>query len=161
MQLTVKVDTKALSAALLKMGKSGVSILRKEMGTQMQAVASMAAQRHRYTTRSGTLDRSISHEVSKTGIRGTVFLDTGTAPYALYQHEGTGMYGARRAPFFIAPVRKKALYWGKRIWSKGHYVSGIKPDRFLYKAFKHQKQAIVKGLNKAYETLIKRAGFNG
>lgn len=160
MKVNFEVDTKTLNAALLKMGREGVSILRKQLGTDLEDVRNSAAMQHRYITRSGNLDRAISVKVAKSGIWGMVFLRTGQAPYAIYQHEGTGRYGSRGQSYHVAPTLKKALHWGKA-FSKGHDIAGIRPDRFLYAAFNRHKGQIVAGFSKAYRTLIRRAGFHG
>ncbi len=80
------------------------------------------------------------------------------APHAEYIHEGTGRFGPKRQDFFVAPRVKKALHWDKK-FSKGHWVKGWRPDRFLYAAFTKSKRAIRDSLNYGYKLALQKAGL--
>jgi hypothetical protein len=159
MKLTVKVDTRLLTAALLKAPSAVRSVLRKEMGQQMADVAKEAALVHRYKTQSGNLDRSIQSSVSNGGLVGTVQLVSGLAPYGIYQHEGTGIYGPKHAAYEVKPTNKKALHWGGKFFSKGHKINGIKKNQFVYNAFKNRANEIVDGLEDAVNRALKKVGL--
>lgn len=94
----------------------------------------------------GTLKRSISHSVRVHP--GRVVMRAGTPiRYGLYLHEGTGIYGPKRRP--IVPKSAKALRFKVRTFGRGGRevsprnrnvvfalsVRGVKPDRWLVRAF--------------------------
>jgi hypothetical protein len=158
MELRVKVDTEKLTAALLKYPEIVRPLLRKRMGIEMERVATFAQVNHRFTPRSGNLARAIVSSVSSAGLQGSVHLDGGLAPYAEFIHEGTGRYGPKKQDFFVAPVRKKALHWGRH-FSKGHYVKGWRPDRFLYRAFSKLKMLMRQKFTDTYKEALQRAGL--
>jgi hypothetical protein len=163
MQIKVKVDVSKLTAALLRAPEIARPILRKEMGSLMSRVALASKHSHRFQPQSGNLERSIKSEVSEGGLRGTVYLDGGVAPYAEYVHEGTGLYGPHKKKFYVAPIKKKALSWVprdfKRLYPEGHWIRGAKPDRFLNEALKQMRQAIRDGLLHAYTQALQKAGI--
>jgi hypothetical protein len=158
MELRVKIDTRNLTAALLKAPEIVRPILRRRMGTEMNAVARYARANHRFTSRAGKLEQSITTEVSSGGLQGCVYLKGGMAPYGEYIHEGTGRYGTRGTDFYVAPVTAKALHWGK-FFSKGHLIKGWRPDRFLTESLKVNRQHIIDGLVDAYTTALQKAGL--
>jgi hypothetical protein len=54
-------------------------------------------------------------------------------PHALYQEEGTGLWGPKRAKYPIVPRRKKCLSWsagGTRFFARKVMHPGVKP-RFI------------------------------
>ncbi len=80
--------------------------------------------------KTSNLVNAIASEVSGDGMTGTVRV-TDNAPYAIYVHEGTGIYGPLGEP--ILPKEKKALYWpGAAHPVKS--VKGQKPNPFMDRA---------------------------
>jgi len=69
-----------------------------------------------------------------------------TSPHAPFIEHGTDDEGL--GEHFVAPVKAKALHWldpetGENLFSKGHWVSGIKPLRFMERALiEHEQQVI-------------------
>lgn len=64
---------------------------------------------------------------------------TATAPYAVFVHEGTGIYGPHHQTFDIRPKDKKALaftWMGKKIVRKKVTVKGQRPQKFFEQAVK-------------------------
>ncbi|WAC06588.1 MAG: HK97 gp10 family phage protein [Thermodesulfobacteriota bacterium] len=62
---------------------------------------------------------------------------TATTPYAVFVHEGTGMYGPEKRPFDIRPKDKQALaftWMGKKIVVKKVTIKGQKPQKFFEQA---------------------------
>lgn len=88
-----------------------------------------ATSHHRFTSRTGMLERSVRSEVSG-DTHGIVYLDEGVAKYGVYVHEGT-------RPHVIKPRNKTVLRWpgkGGFVFSKIAHHPGTKPDQFLYEA---------------------------
>ena len=57
--------------------------------------------------------------------------------YSIFVHEGTGLYGPVRQPYWVEPVTKKALHWevgGQDFFSKGHWIFGQKPNPYADRA---------------------------
>jgi len=87
------------------------------------------------TDRSGKLISSTNFELHVEG--GTVWLEfyNDAGEYALFQHEGTGIYGPNKRP--IRPKKGKYLSWidqdtGKRVFAKE--VRGTPAKKFLTRA---------------------------
>jgi hypothetical protein len=143
------------------------------MSIALRTVARDAKLHHRFTTRSGKLERAVRYEVGQSGLEGRAFLDKGVAPYAAPVHEGS-------KPHVIKAITRKALYFVKAgrgvmvplhphkvpgwmvrsgfvgngktsniTWSQKGYVDhpGTKPDKFLFQAFDRQRQT--------YRTLLR------
>ena len=89
-ELTVKNE---VSAAFEKLADTLDETI-VEYGVQpfLKAVQRTAQQRHRFTRRTGKLERSIRTETTKDG--GTVYLDEGIANYGKYVHQGFGSWSA-------------------------------------------------------------------
>lgn len=81
----------------------------------------------------------------KTGDELVIYIDPKNKP-AIYQHEGTKSH-------FVEPINKKALHWDDK-FSKGHKVRGIKPVKFLEKAFMNNKTYIINEIREAIEDSI-------
>ncbi len=78
--------------------------------------------------RTGNLVNAIQTETTADG--GRVFVGSG-ASYAVYVHEGTGIFGPRRQP--IRPRTKRVLFWeGAR--HPVRQVRGQRPNRFMDRA---------------------------
>ena len=90
------------------------------------AIESLAVEESPYRT--GRLKEAVQTEETPTG--GRVFVSS-AAPYAVYVHEGTGIFGPRRQP--IRPRTKRALFWeGAR--RPVRQVRGQRPNRFMDRA---------------------------
>lgn len=123
----VKVNQNGLRA---QVGKDA----RKFVDQVTDAVAIRA--RELAPGRGGGLRRSIRSEASKmtTATRATGRV-VALAPYAVYQHEGTGIYGPRHRE--IRPRRDELLRFysskeGGFVYAKT--VRGVKPSKFLVRA---------------------------
>lgn len=81
--------------------------------------------------RTGTLRKSILTDVSQDGESGRIYSDL---DYALYQEEGTGIYGPKGSP--ITPKKAKYLRFkaksGQIIYTKR--VKGVKAKKFFANA---------------------------
>lgn len=100
-------------------------------------VQEYAGDHHRFTSRTGTLERAIQAELK--GLNGIVYLDEKQAPYGLAIHNGA------RARV-IKPKRRKALRWadgGQFIFAKRVNWPGIRPDPFLYQALDKNEGQII------------------
>lgn len=59
--------------------------------------------------------------------------------YAIFVHEGTGIYGPIGQPYFVEPVIRRALFWevGEQgFFSKGHWMMGQRPNPYAERAMK-------------------------
>jgi hypothetical protein len=153
--LTAKIEYKGLDAALERFGAALKTDLRAAVGTSLRAVADEAKANHKFQTRFGTLENSIREKVYRQNderIGGTV---EATAPHAPYIHFGTRAHR-------VTPKGKKALSWvagGARGFSKGHMVSGIAEDPFLYRAIAKKSNDIEREISKTVDRIIHNAGL--
>ena len=183
MQLTVKVDSKALEKALLAAPKQVHDELYAALAISLRSVTTTAEAIHKYKTKSGQLSRSILYNVEADGMSGATRLDSGVAPYGKYQHDGSKPHEIRakdsKALHFVMGgknwfVPKKPYigpkiknpFWlklskeGVNVSFKGHVDHpGIKPDQFLYRAFNRNKDAIVKRIEAALASAYRKAGL--
>jgi hypothetical protein len=88
---------------------------------------------HRFTPRGGQTDADgIAADIDAGRLLARVYLNTDVA---VYQHEGTGIYGPRHQK--IVPRHARLLHWTDEVTGEEHFaksVKGIKPDPYLYTA---------------------------
>ncbi len=109
---------------------------RLAIAIAMREVRAEAVQNHRFTTRTGALERSVTSEAGIVGdeVVGRVFLNSKIAPYARYVH-----FPWTREEPIIPKEPRRALHWvagGKnffraRVDKVAHYAG----DPFLYDAW--------------------------
>ena len=81
------------------------------------------------------LFNSITSYLTNNGMTGII---RATAAYAIYVHEGTGLYGPHRQVIVIVPKNKKALAWpGAKHPVKSVTQKGIHPNPFFNRAIGH------------------------
>jgi hypothetical protein len=155
MQFTANIDYTKLSQAFAKIPIAAARELRSELNKGLRAIQVDARLHHKFKPHSGQLERSIQEDVEGSGLSGKVWLEESVAPYGKYQHDGTQEH-------FVKPINRKALYFvksGQKFFSKGHMVSGIKKDEFLYKAFARQKPFFLARINGAVSRIFEAAGL--
>ena len=137
-RLKIKFDAADVLAALSAMPHKMSKNLRVAQKSALVDVQRLARSKHRYTTRSGELEKATGGtgpEVSESGLIATLELKQ-NIPYSRRIHEGGG---------------------GKRD-SLGRRMTN-RPDRFLYKAFNSKRKDIEEKIESAIEKTIKDAGF--
>lgn len=89
--------------------------------------------------RKGTnLKQSGTAEFSGSGLQ-TVGAVKFTAKYAIYVHEGTGVYGPKQKPYVVEARHKKALFWpGAPHPFKRVTIRGMRARPFLKQAFEEE-----------------------
>lgn len=137
-QITNQLDRAAIQA-LLKSPQGGVvkDLLRRGLKVQAAAKRNLRSSPTRVNT--GRLSNSITFRLVTYNGDPAVRVGT-TVFYAVYVHEGTGLYGPRHR--LIRPVNKRALRWQKRGgrgkskggWTYSTYSSGMRPNAFLKNA---------------------------
>lgn len=112
--------------------------LRLAVKDSTEKVAEYARENHRFTSRSGNLERAVDTRFSNHGLVGTVFLNKNRAPYGPFVHEGT-------PPHEIVPKTRKALRWvggNDFVFAKHVNHPGTKADPFLYEALDSRTEVI-------------------
>lgn len=167
MEIRVQLDgDERLRQALAKLPEVVRRRLNIAMAAATRDVAEYARTHHRFISRSGTLEQSITETVAEDAgdVYGVVELNpagTRTASglsYGIFQHDGTDRH-------FVAPRYRKALRWvgqdGKFHFSrKGLWVRGIKPDPFIYNAAETlvQNGAVQAIFDRQIDLALKEAG---
>ena len=109
--------------------------------TSLRDVRDRARLNHKFTTRSGETERGIEYD--QTGpLSGVIGV---TTKIGIYQHEGTGIYGAKGRPIVIRPKNRTALRWATGAgfaFAKRVTIQGIKGDPYLYRAARKETPAI-------------------
>ena len=94
--------------------------------------------------RTSNLVNSITSSVSADGKKGIL---KATAPYSVFVHEGTGLYGPHKEMILIKAKNKKALFWpGAAHPVKSVKIKGQKANPFFLRAIKETD------LQKSFET---------
>lgn len=149
MKLKIKVDTDKLVRAFEGAPDKTREKLREAVKTTARDIKALASAEHRYTSRSGTLEREgIAYQTD--GLQATVFLDSKAVPYGRYLHEGTKAH-------VIEPRNRRVLRWpvGEDFaFAKRVRVSGIKPDPFLYNAAEEEAPAFERRLAAALDEVL-------
>jgi HK97 gp10 family phage protein len=78
-----------------------------------------------------------------------------TAAYAHFVEFGTGIHGPKGEPFWVEPQEKQALRFegpgGGVFFSKGHFISGMKPQPFLNPALEDNTDLVLDIVSDAIE----------
>jgi hypothetical protein len=130
-----------IGAAALAKGLQGSPQAMREgqrlaMALAMREVRAEAITNHRFTTRTGALERSVTSEAGIVGgeVVGRVFLNSGIAPYAAAVHNGW-----RREKPIIPKEPRRALHWvagGQNIFrARVDKPASYKGDPFLFRAW--------------------------
>jgi len=144
--MEIKIDVKNLEMVVKRFEQAPDWVrknIKSALNQSLRTVANNAAKEIKYKDSKNHLRMSIKQEVIDIdGIKGRVYLDpaiTKTAnglSYGVFLHEGTGIYRPGGARYFVKPVKWKALRWvgpnGNFCYSKGHWVSGIVGNKFIY-----------------------------
>ncbi len=112
--------------------------IRLAVKTATVMVQSEAQNTHRFTSRTGDLEKAVDVRFSANGRRGEIFLNEGVASYARFVHEGT-------KPHAIFPKNKLALRFpkgGKFAFAKRVQHPGTKKDQFLFEALDTEQDEI-------------------
>lgn len=113
--------------------------LRQAIRASAREVQEEAQRTHRFTSRSGQLERAI--DVRMIGDKtAEVYIDNNLAPYGPFVHEGTRAH-------YIFPKEKQSLRWVPArgngfVFAKRVFHRGTQPDQFLYEALDNSREAV-------------------
>lgn len=113
--------------------------LRQAIKASAREVQEEAQRTHRFTSRSGQLERAI--DVRMIGDKtAEVYIDSDLAPYGPFVHEGTRAH-------YIFPREKQSLRWVPAggsgfVFAKRVFHLGTQPDQFLYEALDNSREAV-------------------
>lgn len=113
--------------------------LRQAIRASAREVQEEAQRTHRFTSRSGQLERAI--DVRMIGDKtAEVYIDSDLAPYGPFVHEGTKAH-------YIFPREKQSLRWVPSggngfVFAKRVFHRGTQPDQFLYEALDNSREAV-------------------
>jgi len=139
MEYTVAVDTTGLKSDITLMKSQLDTYIKKCLVASCKLIKSEAKKNHFFKSRTGTLERAIKYKVISQLQTGIIRIDKKEAPYGIYVHEGTGIYGPKGARYSIEPRNAKwlAFFWerqGSFVFSKKVMHPGSDDDQFLYNA---------------------------
>lgn len=112
--------------------------LKRAVKASTILVQEEARDNHNYISRTGALEKSTDIRFKDNGLVGEIFLNTKTAKYAPFVHEGS-------VPHIIKPKNKQALRWvnnGAFVFAKSVRHPGYKGDAFLYRALESKTDVI-------------------
>ena len=145
MDVRVKFDAEAALRTIEEIGKSRTAeAVRKGILESCRLVQREARSKHRFTSQTGVLERSITYYLEKGALVGVVAISD-AAPYGVFVHEPTGIYGPKKERYQIRPKRKQALRWaadGKLHFARLVNHPGSPADRFLYEAADRSRERI-------------------
>lgn len=149
MKLKIKVNTDKLVRAFEKAPDKTREKLRQAVKTTARDIKARASAEHRYTSRSGTLERE-GTAYRADGLRAEIYLDEEAVKYARYIHEG-------KRPHMVEPRNKNVL---RRVkgedfeFGKRFFVRGTRPDPFLYNAAEKEAPAFERRLAAALDEVL-------
>lgn len=152
----VALDAKDIEKALnafRKIPEKFERSMRLAMKKSVRDIGEHARRNHRFTSRTGQLERAVQDRVILDPLSGVVFLNTREAPYAGYVHSGT-------KPHAIFPKRRKALRWvsgDSFVFAKNALHPGTDADPFLFDSLEEEKESIFKRFRGALEKATKEA----
>ena len=116
-------------------------------------VRETAQEQHRFTSRTGNLEKAIDYQISNSGMQGVIFLDIDVAKYGPFVHEGTPAH-------VINPRFKKVLRFVPRggngfVFARRVFHPGTKSDPFLYEALERKRGDVFSIFAKATNTALK------
>ncbi len=137
----MKIRIRGVSAVLsdLEAMRDGfVRDAEEALAISLRDVQERARAEHRFTTRTGIVERSIRTASARKGrtLSGTVYT---VLDYGVYLHQGTN-------PHVIEPRRKKALRWtdgGAFVFARRVKHPGTKKDPYIYEALDAEEPVIV------------------
>lgn len=145
MDIRVQFDAEAALRTIEEIGKSRTAeAVRKGILESCRLVQREARSKHRFTSQTGVLERSITYYLEKGSLVGVVAISE-AAPYGVFVHEPTGLYGPKKERYQIRPKRKQALRWaadGKLHFARLVNHPGSPADRFLYEAADRSRERI-------------------
>lgn len=145
MDIRVEFDAEAALRTIEEVGKSRTAeAVRKGILESCRLVQREARSKHRFTSQTGVLERSITYYLEKGSLVGVVAISE-AAPYGVFVHEPTGLYGPKKERYQIRPKRKQALRWaadGKLHFARLVNHPGSPADRFLYEAADRSRERI-------------------
>lgn len=131
--------------------------LRQAIRASAREVQEEAQRTHRFTSRSGQLERAI--DVRMIGDKtAEVYIDNNLAPYGPFVHEGTRAH-------YIFPREKKSLRWVPAggngfVFAKRVFHRGTQPDQFLYEALDNSREAVRDIFSKAVNVSLDEIARN-
>ena len=126
--ISVTIDPKPLRHLRINQ-REFTNWMRPGFRQMLKALTEFSKHRHNWKRRTGKTDANTKFKLNRNGVSGKIYNDTDVAKF-LY-------YGTKR--HYVAPVRASALSWvqnGERRFSKGHFVSGIKPENWIEDNYK-------------------------
>ena len=157
MELKLNDDkVRELIATYKRFPKIASNNMRLGMRKALLDVQGKARREHRFTTRTGQLEKAIKYEV-KQGfpITGLIGINKKDAYYGKYVHDGTG-------PHIIIPRKKKALRFeigGVPFVRTKVRHPGIKADPFLVSAFENSRFNIIRRFEEAIDNAVREANL--
>lgn len=129
--------TASTKALIAKFGNSSQIVKNaKVKGLTLASMIFQTRSKQEAPVDTSNLRRNIKYEVETDGSQAKVFTDP-SVKYAIYQEEGTGIYGPRRA--YIYPRKAKFLAWksktGEMVFARK--VKGVMAKWFMRKGSQH------------------------
>jgi Bacteriophage protein of unknown function (DUF646). len=103
--VSVTVDVEKFNVDISNLGEKMEQALRKELKNQLTEIQLQAQKTHRYQTRTGMLEKSVTTKVEDNGLVGEVGLDDSIADYGRYVVEGHGTWAPD--PFLEEALEKR------------------------------------------------------
>ena len=120
----------------------------KRMMTNLLAYSKI---HHDWNKQTGKTSASMRKKINRNGREGRIYSHSDVAKFLYY---GTTKH-------WVEPTRKKALSWvelgGERRFSKGHFVSGIKPEPWIEDNFEMKEKRFLAMVEKSLtDGLVKK-----
>lgn len=145
--MTVSIDAREVQAALKK--APGLTVDRLQKWVNRSALRAERKAKQEVPVRQGMLQSSIHTKIGNLSASVTPEKD-----YAIYVHEGTGIYGKYRRP--ITPKNKKALAFtinGRKVFARS--VKGQKANPFMQRSFDSVRPEVNRDAERTVEDIVR------
>ena len=146
--ISLQIDAGKLVEAFERAPDKVRNMIRLQLKLSVRDVKEYASEHHRYTSRSGALEREGIVTMVKDN-KGIIALSP-RVPYAVFVHEGTKAHD-------IEPRNKSVLRWADGAgfnFAKRVKHQGTRPDQFLYQAADASESRIQSRFQSALEKII-------
>jgi len=170
--ITFSVDMSAFANAMNalpeEMAKESRNAIKEGAAILVSAARTEYLAKTRTHSKNGNkVEKSIQEEIAPDGMSGRVFINSEVAPHAVFVHEGTedhivpksGHVWGKGTMKGGEPAALHFVLGGESYFSKGHKVTGLKPDQFLYRAADKSREKIISMVEEKITTAIHTAGF--
>lgn len=156
MRLKVNFDAQAALQAMERSPEKTVNQMRQALNEACRLVQRGARANHRFTARTGMLERAVQFRINAGKCEGIVNISPTIAPYGKYVHEGTRRHEIRaKNKRFLRFIGRG----GEFVFRKKVMHPGTTRDQFLYNSAERSRAEINAIFARHVQQAVREAGL--